>query len=92
MQQEGKTVTSGGRVLAVTGLGATITAAVSNAYKAAKMIDFEGKHARTDIAHRGTGAPLLLGVLGSTRGTALQAVIDAIDSGILNAKIVLIVR
>ena len=56
------------------------------------MICFEGKQARTDIAHRGTGAPLLLGVLGSTRGTALQAVIDAIESKKLNAKIVLIVR
>ena len=78
--------------MAVTGLGATITAAVRNAYTAVDLIQFEGKHARTDIAHRGKGAPIRLGVLGSTRGTALQAVIDAIEAGTLNAKITLIVR
>ena len=43
-------------MLAVTGLGATITAAVKNAYTAVDMIQFEGKQARTDIAHRGKGA------------------------------------
>ena len=32
-------------------------------------------------------APLRIGVLGSTRGTSLQAVIDAINRGALNAKI-----
>ena len=79
-------------MLAVTGLGATITAAVHNAYTAVDMIQFEGKQVRTDIAHRGKGEPIKLGVLGSTRGTALQAVIDAIDAGILNAKITLILR
>ena len=89
--QSNETVTNGGRVLAVTGLGATITAAVRNAYTAADLISFEGKHVRTDIAHRGKGSPIRLGVLGSTRGTALQAVIDAIESGKLNAKITLIV-
>jgi phosphoribosylamine--glycine ligase/phosphoribosylglycinamide formyltransferase/phosphoribosylformylglycinamidine cyclo-ligase/phosphoribosylamine--glycine ligase/phosphoribosylformylglycinamidine cyclo-ligase len=83
-------VTNGGRVLAVTGRGATITAAVSNAYKAVKMITFEGKQNRMDIAHRGLSAPLRIGVLASTRGTALQAVIDAIESGKLNAKITII--
>ncbi|HTK83791.1 MAG TPA: phosphoribosylglycinamide formyltransferase [Patescibacteria group bacterium] len=34
---------------------------------------------------------LRLGVLGSTRGTALQGVIEAIEAGTLDAKIVLIV-
>jgi Phosphoribosylglycinamide synthetase, C domain len=90
--QKSETVTNGGRVLAVTGLGATITAAVRNAYTAVDLIKFEGKQVRTDIAHRGTSAPIRLGVLGSTRGTALQAVIDAIESGKLNAKITLILR
>lgn len=87
-----ETVTNGGRVLAVTGLGATITAAVRNAYTAVDLIKFEGKQIRTDIAHRGTSTPIRLGVLGSTRGTALQAVIDAIEGGKLNAKITLILR
>ena len=90
--QTNKAITNGGRVLAVTALGATINAAVRNAYKAVDLISFEGKHARTDIAHRGSSAPIRLGVLGSTRGTALQAVIDAIESGKLNARITLILR
>ena len=90
--QADNTITNGGRVLAVTAVGATINAAVRNAYKAVDLISFEGKHARTDIAHRGSSAPIRLGVLGSTRGTALQAVIDAIESGKLNARITLILR
>ena len=45
-------VTNGGRVLAVTGRGATINAAVANAYRAVKLIDFEGRQYRSDIAHR----------------------------------------
>ena len=40
---------------------------------------------------RGLNAPLLIGVLGSTRGSSLQPVIDAIEQGRLNAKIVVIV-
>ena len=35
-------------------------------------------------------APLRIGVLGSTRGTSLQAVIDAINRGTLNAKIAVV--
>jgi len=65
-------VTNGGRVLAVTGRGATINAAVANAYRAVKLIDFEGRQHRSDIAHRGMSAPLRVGVLGSTRGTDMQ--------------------
>ncbi|VVC00636.1 Phosphoribosylglycinamide formyltransferase [uncultured archaeon] len=40
---------------------------------------------------RGTAKKLILGVLGSTRGTDLQAIIDAAESGALNAKIALVV-
>ncbi|MGE5279750.1 MAG: phosphoribosylamine--glycine ligase [Deltaproteobacteria bacterium] len=45
-------VTSGGRVLGVTGLGATVKDAVGTAYKAVKMITFDGAHYRTDIGRR----------------------------------------
>jgi phosphoribosylamine--glycine ligase len=44
------TVTSGGRVLAVTALGSTIQAARARAYEAASRIRFEGCHYRRDIA------------------------------------------
>ena len=42
-------VTAGGRVLAVSALGQTFSAARSRAYRAAAAIDFDGKHIRTDI-------------------------------------------
>jgi phosphoribosylamine--glycine ligase len=41
--------TAGGRVLGVTGLGATREAARANAYAAVERIDFAGKHYRTDV-------------------------------------------
>jgi phosphoribosylamine---glycine ligase len=42
-------VTSGGRVLGVTALGAGIPEAIANAYAAVDKISFEGAHCRTDI-------------------------------------------
>ena len=43
-------VTSGGRVLAVTALGSTISAARERAYQAVSLIRFDGCHYRRDIA------------------------------------------
>jgi phosphoribosylamine---glycine ligase len=51
-EREGKLVTAGGRVLNVTGLGATPGEARDRAYAAAERIDFDGKQMRTDIAAR----------------------------------------
>ena len=48
----GKVVTSGGRVLSVTGLGATLREAVDNAYARVSEISFDGMFYRKDIAHR----------------------------------------
>lgn len=48
----GKIVTSGGRVLSVTGLGATLREAVDNAYARVSEISFDGLFYRKDIAHR----------------------------------------
>jgi phosphoribosylamine--glycine ligase len=45
-------VTSGGRVLAVSGLGNTFADARARVYRAVEGIEFEGKHFRTDIAQR----------------------------------------
>jgi phosphoribosylamine--glycine ligase len=44
------TVTSGGRVLAVTALGETIETARTQAYRAVSLIQFDGCHYRRDIA------------------------------------------
>ena len=50
--KQGKAVTAGGRVLAVTATGPDLRAAVANAYTGVRAIRFEGAHYRTDIAHR----------------------------------------
>ncbi|HET6665363.1 MAG TPA: phosphoribosylamine--glycine ligase [Acidimicrobiales bacterium] len=47
---EDRLVTSGGRVLAVTGTGATVAAARRHAYAAAGCVSWPGMHYRTDIA------------------------------------------
>lgn len=54
--EDGELVTSGGRVLSVSALGATLAEARRRAYEAASLIDFHGKHLRTDIALRGEEA------------------------------------
>ncbi|MBH0179322.1 MAG: phosphoribosylamine--glycine ligase [Nitrospira sp.] len=45
-------VTAGGRVLGITGQGATLKDAQAEAYRAVSAISFEGCHYRKDIAHR----------------------------------------
>jgi phosphoribosylamine--glycine ligase len=52
--EEGKFVTGGGRVLAVTAVAPSVPEARRRAYEAASLITFEGKVMRTDIA-RGVG-------------------------------------
>jgi phosphoribosylamine--glycine ligase len=49
-REDGKTVTSGGRVLGVTALGADLSQARARAYDAVARIRFDGAHHRTDIA------------------------------------------
>jgi phosphoribosylamine---glycine ligase len=51
-ERDGEVVTAGGRVLNVTGLGATPAEARDRAYDAASRISFEGMQVRTDIAAR----------------------------------------
>ncbi len=48
----GNIVTSGGRVLAVTGMGSDLISAAANAYLAMDKIQFDGMHYRKDIAAR----------------------------------------
>jgi phosphoribosylamine---glycine ligase len=50
---EGRVITNGGRVFAVTGLGNTLAAAKLNAYTAVKQIRWEGAWCRKDIADKG---------------------------------------
>ena len=53
--QDGKVLTSGGRVLTVCALGRDIAAAQARAYSAAKAIRFDGMFYRRDIGHRAVG-------------------------------------
>jgi phosphoribosylamine---glycine ligase len=46
----GRLVTAGGRVVSVTGAGASLAEARDRAYRGAERIRFEGMHYRTDIA------------------------------------------
>ena len=50
--QRPKTVTNGGRVLGVTGLGNTISEAISTTYQALDKIHFQGMHYRRDIGQK----------------------------------------
>ena len=94
-----KTITrcSGGRVLAVTGMGSSLSDALKTSYNAVGKLNFLGDnneslmHFRTDIAHRAISKKLRIGVLGSTRGTALLPIIEACSSGSLHAEIVAVV-
>ena len=47
--ENGETVTSGGRVLGVTALGDTLLEARANAYKAVEWVHFDGEYMRHDI-------------------------------------------
>jgi phosphoribosylamine--glycine ligase len=49
---EGRVVTAGGRVLAVSALGRSFAEARERAYEAASLIDFEKRHMRSDIGLR----------------------------------------
>ena len=49
-QADGRVVTAGGRVLSVTGTGASIGEARDHAYAAVARVSFEGMTTRTDIA------------------------------------------
>ena len=50
--EDGKVVTSGGRVLGAVGMGPTLMEAKDKVYQLAKAVQFESKYFRSDIAHR----------------------------------------
>jgi hypothetical protein len=90
---------NGGRVLAVTGTGPSLSEALAASYKAVKHIAFVDDstgddglmHHRTDIAKGAVRRKLRIGVLGSTRGTSLVPVMEACANGTLHAEIVAVV-
>ena len=94
---DGLTRCSGGRVIAVTGVGSDLKGALKTAYDGVRKLDFvdeKGEHLmhnRTDIGRKAVEKKLRIGVLGSTRGTALIPVIEACKNGDIPAEIVAVV-
>eukprot|EP00928_Gymnodinium_smaydae_P037220 TRINITY_DN25873_c0_g1_i1.p1 TRINITY_DN25873_c0_g1~~TRINITY_DN25873_c0_g1_i1.p1 ORF type:complete len:641 (-),score=98.85 TRINITY_DN25873_c0_g1_i1:428-2350(-) len=86
--------TSGGRVLAVTGVGCDFRVALERAYAGVKEVSFEttsALHHRSDIGHRALHRKVRVALVGSTRGSSSQATIDACKAGQLNAEVALVV-
>jgi len=52
-KENGGILTTGGRVLGVTGIGSTLKEAIETTYSAVKEISFEGMHYRKDIGKKG---------------------------------------
>jgi phosphoribosylamine--glycine ligase len=50
LSDEGDFVANGGRVMAVTGFGRSVTEARTRAYEGAALVNFEGGVRRSDIA------------------------------------------
>jgi phosphoribosylamine--glycine ligase len=55
-RRDGKVVTAGGRVVAVSAVGKDLASARERAYEACAAVEFEGKHNRSDIAMEVTRA------------------------------------
>lgn len=97
IDEKGDTLCSGGRVLAVTGMGQNLKLALQAAYKGVSNLSFlnsKGEnlmHFRRDIGKKALNKKLRIGVLGSTRGTALIPVMEACATGKLSAEIVAVV-
>lgn len=53
-RKDGRLVTAGGRVAAITALGNTLEEAVARAYAGVERVSFAGMHYRRDIGFRGT--------------------------------------
>lgn len=92
---DGDVVTSGGRVLAITGCAQDFRQALRRAYEGVEKIRFEpagggasGLHFRRDIGRRAMERPVRIAIVGSTRGSSSQATFEAIKAGKLNASIV----
>ncbi|GMV41420.1 MAG: hypothetical protein AMXMBFR64_31360 [Myxococcales bacterium] len=71
-------LTSGGRVLAVTGAAPTLTAAIATAYEGVARIRFEGMQHRRDIGGRATYAGAGVDIAAGTRAVDLMK--DAVRS------------
>mmetsp|Transcript_2158 Transcript_2158/g.3202 ORF Transcript_2158/g.3202 Transcript_2158/m.3202 type:complete len:1128 (-) Transcript_2158:109-3492(-) len=89
---------NGGRVLAVTGLSDTLKNATQLAYQGVRLLDFKDSssgesllHHRNDIAKRALSRKLRIGVLGSTRGTALIPLLEKCNEGSIPVEVTAVI-
>ena len=78
---EDQLLTSGGRVIASTALGSTLEEAVEKANTEMAKIKFEGKHYRTDIAHRAFKFDAERGMTNGDAGITYSGAGVSIDAG-----------
>jgi phosphoribosylaminoimidazole synthetase len=79
-RQEGEQIlTSGGRVLGVTGLGEDLPQALQAAYQTIARIQFDGMHYRTDIGKRQMIAPSVPQSAYAASGVSIDAGNQAVD-------------
>ncbi|KXS20885.1 phosphoribosylamine--glycine ligase [Gonapodya prolifera JEL478] len=79
-QENGRLVTSGGRVLTVTGVSSSLETAIEKAYKGMNTVCFDGIQFRKDIGHRALARLVQNGNSGSRGLTYADAGVD-IDAG-----------
>jgi hypothetical protein len=84
LNDTGKIVTSGGRVLIAVALGQELAIAAAKALQAATIIRFEGAQFRTDIAQKGIARSLLMRGQMTYRGSGVD--IAAGDDFVQNIK------
>lgn len=82
-------VTARGRVLTVVGLGDTLEQARQRAYSTA--IDFPGMQFRSDIACLMPAHRRRIGILASGDGSNLQALLDASETGRIEADVAIVI-
>lgn len=85
-----KLITNGGRVMCVVKKASTFREASKQVYRICNQINFCNKYYRKDIGDKYQRQTRII-VLGSTRGTDLQYIIDKINIGCLNAKICMVI-
>lgn len=86
-KEDGSLLVSGGRVWGALGQAMSLSAARERAYSRLSTIQFQGSQSRGDVA----APPVPIAVAASGRGSNFDALMNAIDQGVLPARIVMLI-